>query len=309
MTEFISGLPNCALRNAWLTIGNFDGVHRGHQALIQSLNQRTAARSGQSVVLTFWPHTRIVLGYSSEPFLLTTLQEKNRQLQAAGADVVVTLTFNQSLADMPAEAFLEQVASAIQPVGLLVGPQFRIGKGRQADFAFVRNFCELRGIECESVPAFELEGQRVSSNRVRACLSEGRVDEAAELLGRPFSLEGEVRHGKHLGSKLGFPTANLTPEPMQMLPRFGVYATRVQLEGQTLVGVTSVGVRPTFESSSLPNVETLILDFDETIYDKIIRIEFVSFLRPEFRFDRVEDLIAQIDEDKTQTRRIFENGS
>ena len=308
MTEFITGWPGLPPRKAWLTIGNFDGVHLGHQALIHGLKLKAEAQSVQSMVLTFWPHPRVVLGSAEEPFLLTTQQEKQRQLKAAGVDTVLTLPFNQSLADMSAKSFLEQLASTIQPAGLLVGPEFHLGKGREADFAFTQAFCQSRGIFCESFPPFELQGQRVSSNRIRACLAEGEVEEAASLLGRPFSLEGEVLHGKHVGSKLGFPTANIIPEPLQQLPRFGVYATRVVLEDQVFFGVTSVGVRPTFETAALPNVETLILDFDDTIYHKIIRIEFVSYLRPEFRFENVEELIAQIEDDKAQTRRIFQNG-
>lgn len=309
MTDFINDWPTQAPKNAWLTIGNFDGMHLGHQALIRTLNQRAKVSFGQSVVITFWPHPRLVLGRADEAFLLTTQTEKQRQLQAAEADMVLTLPFNQDLAQMSADDFLGRMVSAFKPIGLLVGPQFRLGRHRQADFEYIRSLCESRGVTCESFPAFEYDGQRVSSNRIRACLAEGRVEEAASLLGRSFSLEGKVRHGKHMGSKLGFPTANITPEPQQKLPRFGVYAVRVRVEGRCLFGVTSVGVRPTFEFNAMPNVETLILDFDDKIYDKVIRIEFVSFLRPELRFERVEDLIAQIEDDKAQTRRIFQNGS
>ena len=143
---------------------------------------------------------------------------------------------------------------------------------------------------------------------IRSNLNDGQVERAAKLLGRPFSLEGEIQHGKQIGRKLGFPTANLIPEPLQLLPRFGVYATRVFLENQVLMGVTNVGTRPTFELDAAPNVETLILDFDDKIYHETIRIEFMKFLRPERRFEQVEELIAQIRDDEAQTRRIFEYG-
>lgn len=309
MTELIVGWPEKPPKNAWLTIGNFDGVHLGHQALIRGLRERAAQQSGQTQVLTFWPHPRVVLGHVSEAFLLTSQAEKQRQLQNTGVDLVVTLPFDQELADMSAEKFLEQMAATLEPAGLLVGPEFRLGKNRQADFTAIQDLCEKMGIACETFTPLRLGGEVISSNRIRARLIEGEAEEAARLLGRPFSLEGEIQHGKQIGRKLGFPTANLIPESLQLLPRFGVYATRVLLEDQVRMGVTNVGIRPTFESDATPNVETLILDFDDKIYHDIMRVEFLRFLRPELRFEHVEDLIAQIKDDEAQTRRIFENGS
>ena len=291
-----------------MTIGNFDGVHLGHQALIQGVKARAVEQQGQALVLTFWPHPRVLLGQVSEPFLLTTQEEKQHQLQKSGADLVLTLPFDQNLADMSAEDFLEQMITSLRPAGLLVGTNFRLGKQRQADFAFIQNFCQSRGISCESFPPFKRDGEVVSSNRIRACLMEGQVAEAAGLLGRPFSLQGEIQPGKQVGRKLGFPTANFFPDELQLLPRFGVYAARVFLEDQVLMGVTNIGVRPTFESGAMPNVETLILDFDDKIYYETMRIELLSFLRPERRFEQVEGLIAQIADDEAQTRRIFQNG-
>ncbi len=309
MTEFITGWPAHPPKNAWLTIGNFDGVHLGHQALIHGLRERARAQNGQTVVLTFWPHPRVVLGQVSEAFLLTTREEKQRQLEMAGADIVLTLQFDQKLAELGAEEFLEQLDVSLKPAGMLVGPEFRLGKNRQADFAWIRSFCNSKGIVCETFAPFKLGEKIVSSNIIRASLIEGQVEKAAELLGRPFSLVGVIEHGKQIGRKLGFPTANITPEPLQLLPHFGVYATRVLLGDQVLMGVTNVGVRPTFEADAAPNVETLILDFDDRIYHQTIRIEFIKFLRPELRFEKVEDLIKQIEDDENQTRRIFQNGS
>ncbi len=308
MTEFITDWPDHLPRHAWVTIGNFDGVHLGHQALIQRLIERAKAQQGQTLVLTFWPHPRAVLGSESEPFLLTSQKEKQRQLQNTGVDLVLTLPFDQNFADLSAADFLGRMDASLRPTGLLVGPEFRLGKDRQGDFAYLQAFCASREIICESLPPFILNGELVSSNRIRICLQEGRVEDAAMLLGHPFSLEGEVQLGKQLGNKLGFPTANFVPEPLQLLPRFGVYATRVFLENQILMGVTNVGVRPTFEAAAAPNVETFILDFDDRIYYETIRVEFISFLRPERRFEQVEALVAQIEDDKAQTRRIIQNG-
>ena len=308
MTEFITGWPDHPLSDTWLTIGNFDGVHLGHQALFKGLRVRAEEQNGQTQVLTFWPHPRVVLGQVSEGFLLTTRQEKEQQLQVAGVDMVLTLPFDENMAEISAKDFLEKLVACVRPAGMLVGPEFRLGKGRQGDFTFIQNFCTSKNIACETFPPFHLDGQVVSSNLIRASLIEGHIEKAAELLGRPFSLEGVIQQGKQIGRKLGFPTANLIPEPLQILPRFGVYATRVLLEDQVLMGVTNVGVRPTFEADAAPNVETLILDFDDKIYHEMIRVEFLSFLRPERRFERVEDLIAQVEDDEAQTRRIFQNG-
>jgi len=308
MTEFITGWPENSPQNTWLTIGNFDGVHLGHQALFRGLQERAQQALGQTLALTFWPHPRVALGYVSEAFLLTTRREKERQLQAAGIDLVLTLDFDEKLAATSAEAFLERLSASIKPAGLLVGPEFRLGKDRQADFDFIRTFCKSKGIACEIFPPYRIGHEIVSSNRIRASLTDGRVSEAARLFGRNFSLEGGIERGKQLGGKLGFPTANIIPEPLQLLPRYGVYATRVFLGDQALKGVTNVGIRPTFELDAAPNVETLILDFDDTIYHETIRIEFLEFLRPERRFGQVENLIAQIEDDKAKTRRIFQNG-
>ncbi len=308
MTKFINGWPDHPSKKTWLTIGNFDGVHLGHQALIEGVKAKAAEHEAQSGVLTFWPHPRVVLGQVNEPFLLTTREEKQRQLQKVGVDLVITLPFEENLANMSAEAFLDQVIRSLEPAGLLLGPGSRLGRHRQADFGFIQNFCGSKGIVCETFPAFELEGEAVSSNRIRACLMEGQVAEAAKLLGRAFSLEGEIQPGKQVGRKLGFPTANFHPEKLQLLPRFGVYAARVMLEEQVLMGVTNIGVRPTFESGAMPNVETLILDFDDRIYYETMRVELLHFLRPERRFEQVADLIAQIKHDEAQTRRIFQNG-
>jgi len=190
MTEFITGWPDHPPKNAWLTIGNFDGMHLGHQALIQGLKEKAERQQGQSLVLTFWPHPRLVLGQVSEAFLLTTQQEKQRQLQKVGVDLVVTLPFDQELADLNAEDFLEKLLASLKPAGLLVGPEFRIGKDRQADFAFIQIFCRSRGIACESFAPFTLGGEVVSSNRIRASLLEGQVAEASSFLGSTFQSRG-----------------------------------------------------------------------------------------------------------------------
>ena len=308
MTKFLTGWLDHPPQNVWVTIGNFDGVHLGHRALIRGLRERAEMHRGQSLVLTFAPHPRVALGFVSEAFLLTAQNEKQRQLQDTGVNMVLTLPFDRNLAEMRAEAFMERLYQSLKPAGLLVGPQFRLGRNREGDFSFIQGFCADRGIICETFPPFQLGGEVVSSHRIRALLKEGRVIEAEELLGRPFSLEGEVRHGKHIGSKLGFPTANLIPEPLQLLPRYGVYATRVRLMDRVFMGVTNVGVRPTFESDAAPNVETLILDFGDKIYSETMRVEFLSFLRPEQRFEQVGELVAQIKKDETETRRIFQYG-
>jgi len=168
MTKFITGWPDHPPRNAWLTIGNFDGVHLGHRTLIDGLKARAEEQRGEALVLSFWPHPRVLLAQVSEPFLLTTQEEKQYQLQQTGVDLVLTLPFHQSLADMRAEDFLEQMNARLKPSGLLVGTNFRLGKDRQADFAFIQNFCQSKGILCESFPPFELDGEVVSSNRIRA---------------------------------------------------------------------------------------------------------------------------------------------
>ena len=308
MSRMINDWPEKPLEPAWITIGNFDGVHLGHQELISSLIEHARADNVLSVALTFWPHPRVYFTQEVEGFYLNDRPEKKELLAQTGLDVILCLPFNQQLADLDTQQFMTKLNSFVPLKGLLVGENFALGKGRKGTGDVLQGVCMQMGVSCLDIPPVMLDGQVVSSQRIRQTLDSGEVEQTARLLGRPYVLSGLVAPGKHRGTKLGFPTANLYFDIQRKLPHFGVYATLVEVNGQICQGVTNVGIRPTFDDGRKPSVETLLLDFDADIYDKIIHVKFVRFLREEIKYDHIEDLISQIEQDKTDARRILDHG-
>jgi riboflavin kinase/FMN adenylyltransferase len=308
MSKMFNDWPEEPLEPSWITIGNFDGVHLGHQELITQLIARARKDNALSVALTFWPHPRVYFTQSVEGFYLNDRSEKKELLAQTGLDVIVCLPFNQQLANLDAMKFMTRLNEVIPMKGLLVGENFALGKGRQGTGDVLQSVCMQIGVPCLHIPPVMLDGERVSSHRIRQTLDAGEVEQTARLLGRPYVLSGTVSPGKKRGSKLGFPTANLYFDLQRKLPRYGVYATLVEMEGRIYQSVTSVGIRPTFDDGRMPSVEVLLLDFDENIYGKMIHVKFVHFLRDEIKFDNVQDLIDQIELDKTDARRILDYG-
>ena len=308
MSRMINDWPEKPLEPAWITIGNFDGVHLGHQALIAELITHARQDKVLAVALTFWPHPRVYFTQEVEGFYLNDRTEKNELLAKTGLDVILCLPFNQQLADLDTQQFLRKLNSLIPLKGLLVGENFALGKGRQGTGNVLQSVCSAMGVPCLDIPPVMLDGQVISSQRIRQTLDSGEVEQTARLLGRPYVLTGYVAPGKHRGAKLGFPTANLYFDIQRKLPRFGVYATFVEVDGLIYQGVTSVGIRPTFDDGRFPSVETLLLDFDADIYGKLIQVKFVKFLRDEIKYDQIEDLIDQIEQDKIDARRILDHG-
>ena len=308
MSRMINDWPEKPLEPAWITIGNFDGVHLGHQALIAELITHARQDKVLAVALTFWPHPRVYFTQEVEGFYLNDRTEKNELLAKTGLDVILCLPFNQQLADLDTQQFLRKLNSLVPLKGLLVGENFALGKGRQGTGNVLQSVCSAMGVPCLDIPPVMLDGQVISSQRIRQTLDSGEVEQTARLLGRPYVLTGYVAPGKHRGAKLGFPTANLYFDIQRKLPRFGVYATFVEVDGLIYQGVTSVGIRPTFDDGRFPSVETLLLDFDADIYGKLIQVKFVKFLRDEIKYDQIEDLIDQIEQDKIEARRILDHG-
>lgn len=304
----INDWPEKPLEPAWITIGNFDGVHLGHQALIAELFTHARQDKVLAVALTFWPHPRVYFTQEVEGFYLNDRTEKNELLAKTGLDVILCLPFNQQLADLDTQQFLRKLNSLVPLKGLLVGENFALGKGRQGTGNVLQSVCSAMGVPCLDIPPVMLDGQVISSQRIRQTLDSGEVEQTARLLGRSYVLTGYVAPGKHRGAKLGFPTANLYFDIQRKLPRFGVYATFVEVDGLIYQGVTSVGIRPTFDDGRFPSVETLLLDFDADIYGKLIQVKFVKFLRDEIKYDQIEDLIDQIEQDKIDARRILDHG-
>jgi riboflavin kinase / FMN adenylyltransferase len=299
-------LEELNLHNTWLTIGSFDGVHLGHQAIVGRLSQGAHEAGSRAVVLTFFPHPAVVLGKRKDPFYLTTSDERADLLMAYGADVVVTYPFDRGVAATSAPDFMEKLKAHLGLVHLLVGPDFAMGRNREGNVPKLKELGEVFDYTLEIMPPVEVEGEVVSSSRIRAYLAEGEVGAAARLLGRPYRVGGRVITGDGRGRSIGIPTANLEVWAERSLPKAGVYICRAIVDGKTWRAVTNVGFRPTFESRPVsPRVETHILDFLDPIYGQEIQLDFLARLRDEQRFPNVQALVEQIHRDIQETREYF----
>jgi len=297
-----------ATRDSAVSIGNFDGVHLGHQALLQRLDALARPDALERVVLSFEPLPREVFApANAEPIpRLSSLREKLAVLAASGqVDVLHLLRFNQALAGLEAEDFVRDVLRASLRVRqLVVGDDFRFGRGRRGDVALLERMGRTLGFAVHTVAPVEVAGVRVSSTRVRAALRAGALAEATSLLGRPYALCARVAHGDKRGRELGFPTLNL-PLGRKHFALHGVYAVEVHgLDGQVLRGVANAGVRPTV-GGVVPRVEAHVFDWAGDAYGKQVEVRFCAFLRAEQRFTGLSELMAQIAVDAQQARAFF----
>lgn len=286
-----------------LTIGNFDGVHRGHQMLLRNLKDHTQARGLSLVAVTFTPHPRKILRAPPEGFLLCSDNQRRRWLQGAGVDWLVEIPFTRDFSTLSAQQFLESyifINPKIQEIYL--GWDFAFGAHKSAGASEVRSLCAHRPIKVEVCQRYQVGNENVSSSVIRSRLSGGLMREAIDFLGRPFSLEGLVVKGEGRGKRLGVPTANLQLNPDLMLPARGVYITETLSRGMSYRSVTNVGKNPTFKEDGPSIVETHILDFDGDIYGEMIEVRFLDRLRDEKKFSSVEELLAQIHADIEKAR-------
>jgi riboflavin kinase / FMN adenylyltransferase len=288
-----------------LTIGNFDGVHRGHRALLDALLSAARDCNGEAVVLTFEPHPRCVLDPDNCPQQLTTLDEKRDLFAAAGIDRLVVLEFTRTLSRWSAEHFCEQLLASFPLARLVVGHDFALGHKRQGDIAFLRAFGASHGFEVHTVDALRERGEVVSSSLVRSALLSGELARANTALGYPYLLDAWVEHGDKIGRRIGFPTANLAITPGKCLPARGVYAMWMKVQGEWHEAATNVGYRPTFGGDRLM-VEAFLLDFEGDIYRERVRAAFVSRLREERMYPSADALAAQIALDVDATRRVLQ---
>ncbi len=280
-----------------LTVGAFDGVHLGHQALLRRLVEEAHGAGLQAVAVTFDPLPRRFLkrGDSS---LLTDIEERIALLTSLGLDGVAVITFDERIRAMSAEAFVRALLTRWSLVQLWVGPDFALGYNREGDIAHLRELGRRLGFTLHLFDTvITWQGAPVRSSRIRRALREGNLDEANGCLGRPYRLSGTVIHGEQRGRTLGFPTANLELPPERLLPANGVYVCRAHLERGSFGAVTNVGVRPTFDHHT-PLVEAHLLDFSADIYGETLQLDFLHRLRAERRFPSVDALVAQIQRDK-----------
>ena len=294
-----------ALRGACLALGNFDGFHLGHQAVVGRAVQRGAHERRPVIVATFDPHPVRHFRPDTPPFRLTSLDQRQRLFAAAGADAMLVFGFDAALAATTAEDFVsELLAGRIGAAGVVTGKDFTFGKARGGNAAVLRDLGAANGIVAETVGAVALEGQPVSSSRIRDALKAADPATATYLLTRPFAVEGVVIHGDKRGRDLGWPTANIELGPYQR-PAYGIYAVRVRLDdGSEHDGVASLGVRPMFDPPK-ELLEAVLFDWDGDLYGRTIEVALVAYLRAEMKFEGLEALKAQMDADAAEARRLL----
>ncbi|HXL65756.1 MAG TPA: bifunctional riboflavin kinase/FAD synthetase [Xanthobacteraceae bacterium] len=298
--------PDGALRGAVLAMGNFDGVHRGHQAVIAVALERASEFGGPAGVLTFEPHPRDFFHPGEPLFRLTDEPTKLRLLAGAGLDGAVVLTFNAALAATTAEDFVAHILVGRFAIsGVIVGFNFHFGKDRTGSPAFLTEQGRKHGFAVDIVPPFELDGRPVSSGPIRDALIAGRVTDAAVLLGFPWFVSGKVIHGDKRGRELGFPTANLELDASCGL-RHGVYAVRVGVDGRRYDGVANFGRRPMFDSGAVL-LEVFLFDFSGDLYGRDIDVVFIDWIREEKLFSSVDELVRNMDNDAAQARAVLAN--
>ncbi|MEX1255469.1 MAG: bifunctional riboflavin kinase/FAD synthetase [Dehalococcoidia bacterium] len=288
-------------RPSALTIGKFDGVHRGHQYLVGHLLERARAEGLASVVVTLHPHPIAVLRPGTLITYLCSLEERVTLLRALGVDSVGVLSFTSELAQLSYRDFVALLVEHLDLRLLLIGPDFALGRDREGNVKALRALGEEIGLRVETIPLLSEDTAKVGSGAVREALAQGDMESVTQLLGRPFALRGPVVRGAERGATIGFPTANIAVGPDLALPAFGVYVTRAYLGETAYESVTNIGQRPTFNESR-PTIEVHLLDFEGDCYERELRIELLHRLRPEQKFAGVDELVAQIGRDVGATR-------
>lgn len=299
--------PCMAPGGSVVTIGAFDGLHRGHQALLARVRERADALGLKAVAVTFEPLPRAYFSPHPVP-RLGSVREKLAGMRQAGMDQVLMLRFNTALTAMPAERFVRDVlVGRLQAREVWVGAGFRFGHKRGGDFALLEHMGADLGFRARPMPPVEVEGEQVSSSTLRQTLAAGDFDHAERLLGRPFSMSGTVVRGKQLGRTLGYPTANI-PLGERVSPLHGIFAVRVDLDDGRigLPGVASLGVRPTVNTVPQPLLEAHLFDFDGDLYGRHLRVAFTAHLRDEAKFDDLDALVAQMHRDAVAARAALD---
>ena len=287
-----------------VTVGTFDGVHRGHWAVLDEIRRRARATGRRSVLVTFHPHPLRIVRPEHAPQLLTTAEEKKEILAGSGLDYAVFVPFTPELSQYPPERFVDEILLARLGVEeLVIGYDHGFGKGRSGDAATLTLIGRDRGFEVDVVPPVSVGANAVSSSGIRKAVAEARLADAEEGLGRPYSVRGIVVRGDQRGRELGFPTANLSGFGSEkLLPPMGIYSVRVVTRHGEYAGALHLGPRPTFQGAP-PTVEVFLLDFDGDLYGEVLRVEFIRKLRDIIRYDDVNDLIAQMGRDVEEVRR------
>ena len=307
LIDDISDFPDNIL--TVVTSGTFDGVHQGHQKILHQVAGIAKEKDMKSVVLTFWPHPRFVLHKNDQELkLLTTFEEKAKIIADTGIDYLVRIPFTEEFSQLLPEDFVKKIIkNLLNTRMLIIGYDHHFGKDRKGNFEYLVSNAREFGFEVTEIPRHDIDHVGVSSTKIRKALLEGRVDESETLLGRRYSLRGQVVEGDKIGRKLGFPTANLwIPEGYKLIPVEGVYATKVIADGNHLNGMANIGIRPTVNGSQ-KRIEVNIFNFEENLYNTELELIFVKKLRNEIKFENLDKLKEQLTLDRKSAQKIFSN--
>lgn len=299
LSEKISG--------AIVTSGTFDGVHIGHKKILSGIVNQAKEINGKSVVLTFWPHPRFILNPNENKLkLLSTFEEKADLISAEGIDYLIKIPFTKEFSQMSSEEFIHQILNdKLGTKKLVIGYDHHFGKNREGSLEYLKENQNQFGFEVQEIPRQDIDHVGVSSTKVRMALLDGNVHQANEYLGHQYSLSGTVVSGKKLGSKIGFPTANISvEEEYKLIPGDGVYAVRVSVNGEIYQGMSNIGLRPTVGGDDR-KIEVNIFDFEADIYGKQISIKFIKRIRDEIKFDGLESLKSQLTKDQSEAIKIL----
>lgn len=289
-----------------MTLGVFDGLHLGHQLIMQTVVERARAIGAVPTVITFEPHPRAVLHPESAPPLLQTFDQKIEALGVLGIEQTIVIHFDQAFAQIRAQDFLSDVVvDRLQAKEIYLGRGFAFGHNREGNIELVRQVSTRLGFRADEVPEVRVRGRRASSSRIRELLQDGEVNLARRMLGRPYGVEGRVVRGDGRGAQIGFPTANLHPQN-RVIPRGGVYVTATLIDSKWRRSVTNIGTRPTFDTAAETSVETFIMNWSGDLYGDVVRVRFLHRLRDEKRFDSVDELRAQIKSDVALAETFFD---
>lgn len=290
--------------NSVLTIGVFDGIHLGHLHLIKKLIQISDQKKCLSGIITFINHPAEILNPQFNPSFIMDPNEKILALRETGVDYVIPVIFNDSISNMSAISFIDDLQNNLHMKGLVIGPDFAMGKNREANASKLEELGVSKSFSTEIITPQEIDGIPLRSTSVRKFLFSGDIENASKVLGRHFKISGIVIHGEERGRKLGYPTANLKVSPKIVTPENGIYATFAYINNKKFMSATSIGTNPTFKGDN-KTIETYILDFDNDIYDQTINIEFIKKLRNEIKFSSIEKLVNQMDADIIKTKKIL----
>ena len=288
-----------------LTLGVFDGLHLGHQRIMQTVVERAKATGAIATAITFDPHPRAVLHPVSAPPLLQTLDQRLANFEVLGIEQAIVIPFSREFAAQPAMDFLTDIIrDRLHAKEVYLGRGFAFGKDRGGNIQLLREMSSKLGFVADEVDEVQIRGVRISSSKIRDLLANGSVNLARRMLGRPYGVEGVIIRGNRRGHTIGFPTANLKPHN-RVIPRYGVYATATLIDGKWRKSITNIGVRPTFESDSEPSIESYIFDFDGDLYGDVLRVRFLYRIRDERKFNGIDELKAQIEKDTRRARNYF----